>query len=149
MSVEPTSIPNSRDDVQISDLIPPCLKRSSISIRTSFERDPWWTSMGRSPSHSLYLAASHSAVSLVFTKNSVEFPDSMISLARIITARMSGSLWSLSRSLLSFTAGSGLSTAISKSLWVSCFLTTTLLLLPARNPDTESMFPTVADSPIL
>ena len=84
----------------------------------------------------------------MFTKNRVDLPDSMISLALIITARMSGSLCSLSRSAGSW-AGAGLSTSMSKSRWVSCLRTVTSLLGPTRNLATLSTFPTVADRPIL
>ncbi len=51
MSVEPTSIPSSRDDVHMSALISPFLKRSSISILFSLEREPWCTSTEMSSSH--------------------------------------------------------------------------------------------------
>ncbi len=39
-SVDPTSIPSSREDVQTRAFISPDLKASSISIRVSFDRDP-------------------------------------------------------------------------------------------------------------
>ena len=51
MSVEPTSIPSSSDDVHISDLISPFLKRSSMSMRFSLDRDPWCTSIDIDSSH--------------------------------------------------------------------------------------------------
>ena len=51
MSVDPTSMPSSRDDVQIRALISPLLKRSSMSMRFSFDRDPWWTSIEIDSSH--------------------------------------------------------------------------------------------------
>ncbi len=85
----------------------------------------------------------------MFTKKSVDLPESMTSLALFITARMSGSLCSLSRSLLSSVSGAGLSTDISKSRWVSCLRTVTSLLGPTRNLATSSGSPTVADRPIL
>ena len=40
MSVDPTSIPSSRDDVQMSAFSSPDLKRSSISILVSLDREP-------------------------------------------------------------------------------------------------------------
>ena len=51
MSVDPTSMPSSRDDVHIRDLTSPFLKRSSISILFSLDRDPWWTSTDMDSSH--------------------------------------------------------------------------------------------------
>ena len=44
--------------------------------------------------------------------------------------------------------GGGLSTLMSYSRKVSCFLTSTFLFEPTRNLATLSVFPTVADSPI-
>ena len=84
----------------------------------------------------------------MLTKNSVDLPDSIISLALFITARMSGSLWSLS-SRTGSSSGAGLSTSMSKSRWVSCLRMVTSRLVPTRNRATLSTFPTVADSPIL
>ena len=51
MSVDPTSIPSSRDDVHISAFISPLLKRSSMSMRFSLDRDPWCTSIDIDSSH--------------------------------------------------------------------------------------------------
>ena len=85
----------------------------------------------------------------MLTKKRVLLPPSMISLALFMTARMSGSLCSLSCRTLSSSSGSGLSTVMSKSRRVSCFLTVSSLPTPERNPATSSMLPTVADSPIL
>ena len=83
----------------------------------------------------------------MFTKNSVDLPDSMISLARCITPMMSGSPWSLSRRTESSQAG-GLSTSMSKSRCVSCLRTVTSLRVPTRNLATLSTLPTVADNPM-
>ncbi len=91
-SVLPTSMPSSRDDVHTRALRSPFLKRSSMSILFSFEREPWCTSIEKSGSQRRYRAASHSAVSLVFTKNKVERPVSISLRACIITPIISGSV---------------------------------------------------------
>ena len=51
MSVDPTSMPSSRDEVHIRDFTSPALNFSSISILFSLEREPWWTSTDMDSSH--------------------------------------------------------------------------------------------------
>ena len=79
-----------------------------------------------------YLEANHSAVSLVLTKNKVDVTLSMSSLARIMTASMSGSLCSLSISSALSSFGTGHSTLMLKSLNESCLQRMTSLPIPER-----------------
>ena len=70
-STWPMSIPSSMDEVAIRVEISPFLNRSSASIRTSRESEPWWTST----SPRLKSACpSASAVTRVFVKTRFE-PD--------------------------------------------------------------------------
>ncbi len=85
-STEPTSMPSSRDEVQISPFSCSALNCSSMSTRMSLDREPWCTPTLKFSSHTRYLAPSASAVSRVLTNNRVERCSSMRSLHLLMPA---------------------------------------------------------------
>ena len=71
-SIAPMSMPSSSEDVAISAGSRPALSRSSMSVRCSRARDPWWERASVSPASSLIAAARRSASLRLLTKINVD-----------------------------------------------------------------------------